>query len=166
MLSVAVLIRELRRSGRPRGPGQQAFQACQLVGWQSGTTLHDWAAQHRSKLAEVAPKLAQVGRPWSLWGRLWPLGPLLAPLGLFLGRSWAALGPLLATLGPLLDRSWAAPDLSWLALGTSWTSFGPSWPSLGSQELIFTKTSIGPVFCGSDLASGAPKLARSWAKLA
>ena len=127
---------------------------------------HGRAAQNISKLAEVGPKSAEVGPSGSLWGRLWPLGPLLAPLGLSLGRSWAALGPLLATLGPLLDRSWAAPDLSGLALGTSWTSFGPSWPALGSQELFFTKTSIGPVFCGSDLASGAPKLARSWAKLA
>ena len=162
LLSVAVLIRELRRSGRPRGPGQQAFPAWRLanrVGSGKSTVGRPKTSPSWLKLAPSRPKLALLGASGAasgLLGRSWPLW----------GCSWGGPGRLLVRSWRLLGRSWTAPDLCWLALGTSWTSFGPSWPALGSQELIFTKTSIGPVFCGSDLASGAPKLARSWAKLA
>ena len=105
------------------------------------------------------------------WGPLWGLlgsslgllaasglpGPLLALLAPFLACSWEPLGPPLAALGPLLGRSWAAPGLSWPALGASWASLGASWAATGSENLIFAKTLIRPVFYGSDLASRAPR---------
>ena len=84
-------------------------------------------------------------------------GPLLARLVSFLACSWKTLGPPLAALGPLLGRSWAAPGLSWPALWASWASLGGSWAAFGSEEQIFAKTLIRPVFYGSDLASRAPR---------
>ena len=111
---------------------------------------------------------ASLGSLGGLFGTSWaPLGcllaasglpgPLLALLAPFLACSWKTLGPPLAALGPLLGRSWAAPGLSWPALGPSWASLETFWAALGSEEQIFTKTLIRPVFYRSELASRVPR---------
>ena len=97
------------------------------------------------------PFFGPLGGLWASWAAPGPSG---AVPGLLLEDSWAALGGSWAVLGPILDRTWPA-------LGASWTSLGASWAALGSEEQIFTKSSIRPVFYGSDLASRVPKLAVS-----
>ena len=117
LLSVAVLIRELRRSGRPRGPGQQAFPAWRLanrVGSGKSTVGRPKTSPSWLKLAPSRPKLALLGasgaasgllgRSWPLWGCSWGgPGRLLVRSWRLLGRSWTDLGPLQASLGPLLE---------------------------------------------------------------
>ena len=111
----------------------------------------------------LGPFLGPLGGLWASWAAPGPSGAVPGPL---LGASWTALGGSWPAVGSILGRSWAAPRLSWPALGASWASLGASWAALGSEEQIFAKTLIRPVFYGSDLASRGLKLVLNSPKLA
>ena len=127
LLSGAVLIRELRRSGRPRGPGQQAFQACRLanrVGSGKSTVGRPKIAPSWLKLAPGGPSWELLGPPLASWAAPGTSGAVPgAVLGgswSALGDSWAALGPILGRSRPLWARSWDLLDLFWALLARSW----------------------------------------------
>ena len=75
LLSVAVLIRELRRSGRPRGPGQQAFPAWRLanrVGSGKSTVGRPKTSPSWLKLAPSWSKLNILAAPGAASGHFRP----------------------------------------------------------------------------------------------
>ena len=169
MLSVAVLIRELRRSGRPRGPGQQAFPAWRLanrVGSGKSTVGRPKTSPSWLKLASSRPKLVLLGasgaasgllgRSWPLWGCSWGgPGRLLVRSWRLLGCSWTDLGPLQTSLGSLL--------------GPPGPLVGPLGPLLAAKSSFSRKPRSDLCFAGPIWPPGLPswpEVGRSWPKLA
>ena len=169
LLSVAVLIRELRRSGRPRGPGQQAFPAWRLanrVGSGKSTVGRPKTSPSWLKLAPSRPKWVLLGasgaasgilgRSWPLWGCSWGgPGRLLVRSWRLLGRSWTDLGPLQTSLGSLL--------------GPPGPLVGPLGPLLAAKSSFSRKPRSDLCFAGPIWPPGLPswpEVGRSWPKLA